>query len=256
MKKIVVLFAAVAVVLATGAMAQATVITHVATPDQVPDETLPRGNFGDAPAGFGPNSWQGPEAGLQNKTNWHARYGSDGNYLSVLFPDDAATLKVSDLKSISYFTNRPDGTAAGQDWWIQVYTRPTTVNDEKTWYHDKFTNNYNEHSETGAWTQYSTDGSMTFNDDGSATEMTLSELQNAEIRGGLVGDQFIEMISVQTNSGWNGFDGYIDGLRIELQNGNVGIVNFEAVPEPASLVMWGLLGVAGLCGVTGRRRKR
>jgi hypothetical protein len=39
------------------------------------------------------------------------------------------------------------------------------------------------------------------------------------------GSEKIEMISIQTDSGWNGFDGYIDGLEITLVNGNVGRVN-------------------------------
>jgi len=38
----------------------------------------------------------------------------------------------------------------------------------------------------------------------------------------------IEMISIQTDSGWNGFDGYIDGLEIQLANGKVGRVNLGA----------------------------
>ncbi len=194
--------------------AQAATTTIQIYPNNVPDESWPRVNPGDAPAGFGPNSWQGPATG---KSNWHARYLSDGDSLSALFPVDAATLTINDLASISYFTKRPAGTPAGRDWWITIYTRPLGpgMGDASSWYHAKFTNNYGSHTETDAWTQYSTDSGMTFNG------MTLAALQGA------AGGQLIEAITIQTNSGWNGFDGYVDGLEITLMNGNVGKVNFE-----------------------------
>jgi len=248
MRKLITLFTLVAVVLAAGAVAQAAIVTHIATPDQVPDETLPRVNFGDAPAGFGADSWQGPATG---KSNWHARYVADGDYLSTIFPTDAASMTIGDLASISYYTNRPTGTPAGRDWWIQIYTRPTGTGDKSSWYHDRFINNYDDHTNIGDWTQYSTDDAMTFDSNGLNVigESTLAELIAA------AGGQVIEMISVQTNSGWNGFDGYMDGLEITLTNGNVGRVDFGAVPEPASLIIWGLLGV-GCAGVAVVRRRR
>ena len=215
-------------------------------PGDVPDETQPRVNIGDAPAGFGPDSWQGPVAGVANKTNWHARYLADGDALSTLFPLDAATMTINDLDEISYFTKRPSGIPAGNDWWIQVYTRPTGSGDKSSWYHDRFINNYSDHTNIGAWTQYSTATGMTFQSNGLGVigESTLAELITA------AGSQEIEMISVQTNSGWDGFDGYMDGLEITLTNGNVGQVNF--VPEPATMV---LLGLGGL-GVLIRRRRK
>jgi len=248
MRKLITLLTLVLVVLAAGAVAQAAIVTHFATPDQVPDETQPRANLGDAPVGFGPDSWQGPATG---KTNWHARYAADGDYLSTLFPDDAATLTIGDLASISYYTNRPAGTAAGRDWWIQIYTRPTGSGDKSSWYHDRFINNYNDHTNIGDWTQYSTDGAMTFDSNGLNVigESTLTELIAA------AGTQEIEMISVQTDTGWNGFDGYMDGLEITLTNGNVGRVDFGVVPEPASLVIWSLLGL-GCAGIAVARRRR
>jgi len=179
-------------------------------PCDVPDEQPPRANTGDAPLGFGPDSWQGPASG---KSNYHVRYLADGDKLSALFPTEAATLTINDLHSISYFTKRPASTPAGRDWWVQIYTRPTGSGDAASWYHAKFTNNYSDHTETDAWTQYSTDGSMTFGG------QTLAQLQAA------VGTQEIEMISIQTDSGWNGFDGYVDGLVITLNDGKVGRVD-------------------------------
>jgi hypothetical protein len=44
------------------------------------------------------------------------------------------------------------------------------------------------------------------------------------------GSELIEMISVQTDSGWGGFDGYLDGLEVSLTNGKLGRVNFGHIP--------------------------
>jgi len=233
----------VAALMAIGPVSAMAVVTTINVyPTDVPDETMPRSNMGDAPSGFGQDSWQGPATG---KTNWHARYLADGDALSTLFPADAATMTVADLASISYFTKRPAATPAGRDWWIQVYTRPTGSGDKSSWYHDRFINNYASHTETDAWTQYSTDSGMTFQSNGlGGSVMTFSEFVTNH------GTELIEMISVQTNSGWDGFDGYLDGLVITLTNGEVGRVNFEPVPEPAGL---GLLGI-GLLAMRKRRR--
>lgn len=206
-------------------------ITIQVDPTEVPDEQPPRVNSGDAPAGFGPDSWQGPASG---KSNWHARYLADGDALSALFPDDAATLTIADLAEISYYTNRPSGTPAGRDWWIQIYTRPTGVGDNASWHHDRFINDFADHATIDIWTQHSTSSGMTFDSNGlngPEGEMTLAEMIAAH------GDELIEMISVQTDSGWNGFDGFMDGLVITLTNGNVGRVNFEGVGAAPALTI-------------------
>jgi hypothetical protein len=90
---------------------------------------------------------------------------------------------------------------------------------------------------------------MTFNLDGSATELGLAGLINS------YGTEKIEMISIQTDSGWNGFDGFVDGLTITLANGNVGQVDLAAVPEPTTLAIWGTLGGLGLIAARRRRRR-
>ena len=211
-------------------VSRAATTTIQAFPIQVPDEELPRGNVGDAPAGFEPNSWQGPFSG---KSNWHARYLADGDYLSALFPADAATLTVGDLASISYFTKRPTGTAAGRDWWVQIYTRPTGSGDKASWYHDRFINNYASHTAIGTWTQYSTSSGMTFQSNGlGGPVMNLATFIAAH------GSELIEMISVQTNSAWNGFDGYMDGLEVALTNGEVGRVDFTTDETTIRVAPW------------------
>ena len=75
----------------------ATTTTIQVAPCEVPDETPPRINPGDAPVGFGPDSWQGPPSGTSNKSNWHVRYLYVGDKLTALFPTDAATMTIADL---------------------------------------------------------------------------------------------------------------------------------------------------------------
>jgi hypothetical protein len=221
----------------------ATIRIHV-DPSQTPDEELPRIDSSN-PIGYGPDSWQGPATG---KTNWHARYQADGDALSILFPSDAMNLRINDLASISYFTNRPSGTPAGRDWWIQIYTRTGTGSDEAGWYGHKFTNNYNDHTTTDVWTEYSTATGMTFDGLAITGEQDLATLKMN------VGNELIEMISVQTDSGWNGFDGLLDGLQITLTNENVGQVNFGSqLPEPSSYLAWSSLA---LCLGAGAWRKK
>ncbi len=213
------------------AVSHAATTTIQAFPVQIPDDELPRGNVGDAPPGFGPDSWQGP---FFRNSNWFARYLLDGDYLSALFPADAATLTIADLASISYFTKRTVSTPAGQDWAVEIYTRPTGSGDAASWYHTKFINNFDDHTETGAWTQYTTDGAMTFNEETppSSVEMTLADLIASS------GSQEIELIAVRTPNGVNGFDGDIDGLAIVLTNGETGRVDFALDSTTIQVAEW------------------
>ena len=139
-------------------------------------------------------------------------------------------------------------------------TRPDGDDDASSWYGYRFINNYNEHTDTGDWTEYSTSSGMTFNRNDkygdASVELTLDEMATLEDGAGnlVYGDELIEMISIQTNSGWDGFDGCVDGLTITLKNGNVGQVNFAAVPEPTTLAIWGAFGGLGLVAVRRRRR--
>jgi hypothetical protein len=244
--------AALALVLATSVAGAATISVD---PSTVPDESLPRVNVGDFPAGFSIDSWQGPVAGVGNKSNWHARYLSDGDYLSAILPADAATMTINDIEDLCYYTKRPAGTPAGRDWWMLIYTRPTGSGDDASWYHRRYINNYADHTDIGSWVQYCTSVAMTFqrNSGAGGPVQTLAELQAAD------GGDLIEMISVGTNSGWNGFDGYLDGLEITHTNTTVGTVNFEDVPVVPAARTWGLVALtlvfmSGLAFVTIRNR--
>lgn len=211
---------------------------HV-VPADVPDEQPPR-IVNDAPLGFGPDSWQGPESNPNYvpgssdpakrgaKSNWHARYVADGNGLAALFPSKAEGLKLGDIESISYWTKRPDGDLAGKDWWLQIYTRPNYDGTSPTWHHRRFISNYGDHAAgDGAWQHFTTDAEAIkfrcqLRCSDTSTHKTLANLEGQS--------ELIEMISVQTDSGWNGFVGQIDGLEIKLKTGEIGRVDFGSKP--------------------------
>jgi hypothetical protein len=232
--------AAAAMMLPMGASAQpAPTVTINVDPSMVPDEMPPRINVGDAPAGYGPDSWEDSATG---KVNWHARYGADGDALSALFGSQAATLTLNDIASISYNVK-----SSTEHWFLKVYTRPDGVNDQASWYGYSFTNDYGTIATDGAWQQWSTGSGGNLDLDfrngigAGTTYLDWATMQST------YGNELVEMISVQTNSG-PGTAGYMDGLEITLTNGAVGQVNF--VPEPASLALMGLGGLA----VVKRRR--
>jgi len=215
-------------------------VTLFAPPSAVPDEKPPRLWLANAPAGYGPDSWRGPAAGAGHKTNWHARYLADGDGLTRLFGARAATLTVGDIASIGYSTFRPAATPAGRDWWIQIYTRPVPnlpvcANNAlpptcnlRSWYHNRYINDYGTHSGTGAWVTYTTGttaGAMTFKG------LTWGDFVAAH------GAELVEMVSVQTDSGWGGFDGAMDGLEITLTGGAIGRVDFASALFQAQVSM-------------------
>ncbi len=243
MKKLFSILVTTALFLAITGIAMATTIN--VGPSMVPDENFPAINYGDAPTDFGPDSWQNTQTG--GKVNWHARYSADGDYLSALFGSKAATLTIGDIDSISYWTKRPDGTTAGQDWAAFIYTRPT---DPNYWYGYRFVNDYATHTDTDKWTQYSTANGMKFRENG---RHSTGYLDFGTIKTNY-GNELVEMISIQTMSNYTNFDGYMDGLTITLVDGSVGSVNFGApVPEPATMLLFSL-GLMGLAGVSRRKK--
>ncbi len=213
-------------------LAQASVMVAYPSAYDPMDETDPRPAPGEAAPGWGTSSWQGPATG---KSNFHVRVDADGAYWNQIL---GATATVSQLQSLSYWTKSPTD---NQDWWMTIYTAPET--GDSGWYHSKIQGNYN-HTANGNWNLWTTaDNSLMF-DGQSLADMITDH-----------GSETIMSITLQTNSGWDGFDGYVDGLTISLTDGRVGMVDFAAVPEPTTLAIWGTLGGLGLIAVRRRRKQ-
>ena len=221
------------------------------------------GNAGTSAPGFATGSWQAPGSGAKQESYIAA---------SALF---AESVTLNDIASISYWTNKP-GTAAAVDWTFIMYTAATGTGDEAPWYHTRlnsepyFTQTPAVASNTWhAWSTNDPTNPMLFYDQGRSgnygtyTDPTLATLQagpvtwaNSTTYDYRTSSDVVSLFSLQTGSAWNtGFTGLVDGLTVTLKNGDVGIVNLEAVPLPAAV--WGgmmLLGALG--GAKGLRRLR
>jgi hypothetical protein len=219
------------------------------------------GNAGTSAPGFGTGSWQAPGAGAKQEA-----------YVPVgaLF---SGSVTIDDIASISYWTNKGT-TAADVDWTFLIYTAKTGSGDTGSFYHSRlnsepyFTNTPSVTANT--WHEWSTNdpsNPMTFYDQarsgnfGTYADPTLGDLQAGSVTWANnaqydYGSDTVSLFSLQTGSAWsNGFTGLVDGVTITLKNGDVGRINLEAVPAPASVV-GGLALLGGLGLVSALKRVR
>ncbi len=218
-----------AMVLCVTNITLAATITVTALPAQVPDEAEAIGSETEYATGWATGCWQ---ANGTAKTNYYVTP-------QQLFGRDNVT--ISELASISYWTKKDSlHTVDASDWYLIIYTKPYTGSPGSSWYGNRinsepyFSESLNDLAST--WNQWVADADqdnrLRFFDSssgyyGSYTDPFLSDLtSNVDYK-----DQEIMFFVINTASGWAaGFDGYVDGLSIELTGGDIGNVNFEAVP--------------------------
>jgi hypothetical protein len=211
-----------------------------------------------------------PPAPGFNTSSWQAAVTSGSKSevyipISLLLP---YSVTIANLASISYWTNK-SGSSGDPDWTFYIYTAPTGSGDIGSWYHTRLnsepylTGTPAASDPSGAWHQWSTadpNNPMRFYDTGrnggifgTYTDPTLANLQSGPINwnsfySGYANNTYdyrndtISLLSLQTGSAWGStFDGRVDGITLTLKNGDIATINLEAVPEPASIFLFGTL---------------
>lgn len=235
------------VFLAAGANAASYDFTiPVNTPFIDTDGVPAAGAPGEFPDGWGQGSWQ-----------------ADGSSFTkfivnpeLLLPE---AITIGEISSISYWTNK-DAPASAQDWYFQMYTKPYDGSPGSGWYGNRINAepyfSVNPNAPAGQWNQWQTgegDNQLRFYDSSDGSFGSYTDLVWDEFKSEFA-DQEILYIALGVGSGWaEGFNGLMDGLRIEFANGDIANFNFEANPVPVPAAVW-LLG-SGLVGLLGVRRK-
>jgi hypothetical protein len=245
-------------------------ITREVARPAVADEKLPRVVSG-APVGWGTDCWQGPATG---KINYHVYHNDDEKLAlhgAAVSLDDlfgvGHGLTVGDLKNLSFLTKKGAAIPADRDFWITIYTKFEDDGFDSFpangWYDSRLHarpdvgTGYSYTTDPDAWRLWSTDAAASSTNallfyesarPGMSGYATLTEIAAgpADWNNDLVADhdysgEEILSLTIQTDTGWDGFDGYIDGLSIELKDGRLGEVDFsdgphlELVAHPDSL---------------------
>jgi hypothetical protein len=163
----------------------------------------------------------------------------------VLFGRSVA---LSEIASISYWTKK--GTTHvldPSDWFLAIYTKPYGGDlSAPTWYGDRIGSEpyfaINPSDPANTWNQWTTDdqnNQLRFFEStqgapganfGSYTDPIWADfVAGNALSGEAYGSRDLLFISVQTGSSWAaGFTGQLDGLRIDLTDGSVANINFEA----------------------------
>ncbi len=162
-------------------------------------------------------------------------------------------VKVGQVKSMGYWTKKgTTHTSPNEaDWFLNIYTKPFAGDVSiPTWYGSRFGSEpyfaINLAETAGAWNQWTTDGANNqlriFESTQGAPGANFGSYTDPEWTTFIAGDslgttvprknQEVLSFSIQTGSATAaGFMGQVDGVRIELTDGSVATVNFEACPQ-------------------------
>jgi hypothetical protein len=158
-------------------------------------------------------------------------------------------LKVGQVKSMSYWTKKGNTHVVdAADWFLNIYTKPFVGDvSTPTWYGSRFGSepyfSINLAETADAWNQWTTDVANNqlrfFESTQGAPGATFGSYTDPEwttfIAGNSLGttvprkNQEVLFFSIQTGSAWAaGFMGQVDGVTIEIYDGSVATINFEA----------------------------
>ena len=190
----------------------------------------------------------------------------------------SSTITISDVESIDWSTFKTTTGGSAPDWYLTVYTQPSANplnNNGSSWYGLRMTfeglyaNNFS--NPANQWNTYSTDpgtNQLTMIDSNTTNFgfYGAPTLQDIQANNGLIDwstyptssstatfdydDVAILAFVLETGSGWaSGFDGYLDSFSVTV-GGNTTTIDFEPIPEPASLSVLAM----GALAVLRRRR--
>ncbi|QQE09916.1 PEP-CTERM sorting domain-containing protein [Planctomycetota bacterium] len=199
-------------------------------------------------AGFSGSSWHvNIPAGVNKLFKWVA-WTPEGGPL--------AGYNVGDIENISYYTK--DGNVSdAKDWYLQIYTLETGSGDASSWFKNRLTTEPGYLSQANAgdtddtWVKWDTSSAdantkLKFYSQASNPASAL-DFDALKVAHGGEAIKGLAINSGDTGGGW-AYEGSISSLEVAMNDGTV--YQYSFVPEPASIALLGLGGLALL-----RRRK-
>ncbi len=217
-----------------------------------PDMPPPIGSNVAGPTGFGSGSFWSDVQGSAN--------GGPRDYTTVrLLPNDifgVDNVTIGQLSEISYWTKNNDLNLI--DWQLKIYTE-----GDSNWYGHRFNFTRPENADND-WHLWSTDTSLvdSIYDKNAGAYLPVSSGYDLDAIQADYGDKNILFMDIIAGFATNSpaVDSNLDGITLTLVDGSSVTADLEAagagVPEPASVIVWSLLGGSWIgLGVYRRRRR-